>query len=146
MEIDLTPNELKDPKRLERILISKSTLFKKIALMHGRGDLPKIKVTLCNVPIEFRPADSNALIMVKLKQNLSYRGYVYFETVYPCAIYQALDYLKQYKFYEDITISEGLLSYEMLTFSETVPAEENLGTAPVKISQNELPFTSVRIL
>ena len=41
-----------------------------------------------------RPAGSNGLIVVKVKEDFKYRSYVYFEPVGPCAIYQALDYLK----------------------------------------------------
>ena len=41
-----------------------------------------------------RYADSNGLIVVKLKQDLKYRGYVYFEPVCSNVIYQALNYLK----------------------------------------------------
>ena len=62
-----------------------------------------------------RPADANELAVVKLKQDLKYRGYVYFEQVCPYVIYQALDYLKtQNNFYEYILISEGLSSKEII--------------------------------
>ena len=43
---------------------------------------------ICNILL--RPADSNRLIMVKLKQGFQYRGYVYFEPVRPNFMYQAL--------------------------------------------------------
>ena len=59
-------------------------IFKKIAIMHGKKEFAKIKRTICNVPIETaniynvlpRPADSNGLILIKLKQNLKYRFYI----------------------------------------------------------------------
>ena len=79
----------------------------------------KIKGSICNIPVESanicnilpRPADSNGLIVVKLKRELKHRGYVYFETVRPNVIYQALNYLKIHnKFYNDISISVGLSS------------------------------------
>ena len=49
----------------------------------------KIKGTIYNVTTASaevctvlpRPADSNGLIVIKLKQDLRYRGYVYFEPV-----------------------------------------------------------------
>ena len=45
----------------------------------------------------------NVLIVVKL--DLKYSGYVYFEPVRPNVIFQALNYLRTYnKFYEDISI------------------------------------------
>ena len=65
-----------------------------------------------------RPADSNGLIVVRLKRDLKYRGCVYFEPVRPSVIYQALNYLKTHtKFYEDISISEGFSSKGMINFS-----------------------------
>ena len=61
-------------------------------------------VNICN--ILSRPADSNGLIVVKSKRDLKYRGCVYFESVRPNVIYQALNYLKTHnKFYKDISIS-----------------------------------------
>ena len=52
-----------------------------------KGQFPKIKGSICNVPIDTaditnvlpRGADSNGLVMVKLKRKLSFRGHVYFE-------------------------------------------------------------------
>ena len=55
--------------------------------------------------------NSNGLIVVKLNRDFKHRGYVYFEPVRPNFIYQTLTYSKtQNKFYEDISISEGLSS------------------------------------
>ena len=84
--------------------------------MDGKGEFAKIKGSICNIPIEVanicnilpRPADSNGFIAVKLRQDVKYRGYVYFESVRPNIIYQTLYYLKTHnKFYEDIFISEA---------------------------------------
>ena len=36
MAVDLITNELKDFKKLEKVLISKRILFKKIAIIHGK--------------------------------------------------------------------------------------------------------------
>ena len=52
-----------------------------------KGQSPKLKGAICNVPLEAdnvcnilpRGADSNGIIMVKLKRKLMYRGHVYFE-------------------------------------------------------------------
>ena len=84
--LDPIPDELKYLKKLEKDLISKRIIFKKIAIMHGKGEFAKIKGSICNIPIETanicnilpRPADSNVLIVVKLKQDLKYRVHVYF--------------------------------------------------------------------
>ena len=97
--LDPIPDELKYLKKLEKDLISKRIIFKKIAIMHGKGEFAKIKGSICNIPIETanicnilpRPADSNGLIVVKLKRNLKYNGYVYFEPLCPSVIYQTLN-------------------------------------------------------
>ena len=91
------PDELKDLKKLEKVLISRRILFKKISIMHGKGEFCKVKGSICNIPIEaanicnilLRPVVSNGLIEVKLKKNLKYRGHVYFEPVRPHIVYQA---------------------------------------------------------
>ena len=59
--------------------------------MHVKRECAKIKGCICNILIEAanicnilqRPADSNRLILVKLKRDLKYRGYVYFDPVRP---------------------------------------------------------------
>ena len=123
------PHILKDLKKLEKVLISKGILFKKIAIMHGKGEFPKIKGIICNIPIEVenvynilpRSSVSNGLIAVKLKRDFKYRDHVYFEPVRPHVIYQALIYLKSHnKFYEDISIAKGLSSEDMLKFFDFV--------------------------
>ena len=89
LNIEDIPKELSDLRRLEKVLIAQRILFKKIAIMHGKGEFSKIKGTICNVPFETssvskilpRAADSNGLIIVKLKRDLKYRGHVYFEPV-----------------------------------------------------------------
>ena len=45
---------------------------------------------ICNVLP--RPADSNGLMVAKLKRGLKYWGNVYFEPIRPFVICQALDY------------------------------------------------------
>ena len=49
---DPISNELKDFKKLEKVLISKRILFNRITIMHGKGDFAKIKGRICNAPIE----------------------------------------------------------------------------------------------
>ena len=61
--------------------------------MHEKKEFAKIKGSICNIPIEAEnickilprpaPADWNGLIMVKLKRDLKYTGYVYFDPVRP---------------------------------------------------------------
>ena len=81
MSLDPIPDELKDLKKLEEILISKRITFQKKAIMHGKVEFAKIKGSICNIPIEAanicnilpRSADSNGLIVVKSKRNLKYK-------------------------------------------------------------------------
>ena len=77
-------------------------MFKKIAIMHGKGEFSNIKGSICNIPIEAlnicnilpRPAISNGLIVAQLKRALKYRGHVYFEQpVCPHITYEAVTYL-----------------------------------------------------
>ena len=66
MALDPISNELKDFKKLEKVLISKRIL-EKIAIMHWKGEFSKIKETFaitCNILP--RPAVSSELIGVKL--------------------------------------------------------------------------------
>ena len=41
-----------DLQNLEKILISKRIIFKKISIMHGKGEFSKVKGNICNIPIE----------------------------------------------------------------------------------------------
>ena len=71
-------------------------MFKEIAIMHEKGEFCKINGSICNIPIEAanmyntlsRPAGSNGLIVVKLKSDLKYRVYVYFEQA--CYLFEIL--------------------------------------------------------
>ena len=75
MSLDPIPDELKDLNKLEKILIPKRIILKKIAIMNRKGEFAKTKRNICNIPIEAantynnlpRPAASNGLIVVKLK-------------------------------------------------------------------------------
>ena len=160
MAIFPIPDILKDLKKLEKVLISKRILFKKIAIMHGKGEFSKIKGSICNIPIEVanvcnilpRPSVSNGLIVVKLKRDLKYRGHVYFEPVRPHVIYQALIHLKSHnKFYEDISIAKGLSSEDMLKFSDFVEMQgetekgtaESICNAKENVNESKTEYASV---
>ena len=52
MSLDSIPDELKDFKKLQKILLSRRIVFKKIAIMHGKGEYAKIKDSICHIPIE----------------------------------------------------------------------------------------------
>ena len=50
MALDTISDELK--KKIEKVLISKRTLFKKTVKMHGKDEFSKIKGIICNIHIE----------------------------------------------------------------------------------------------
>ena len=84
------PGELANLRKLEKVIISKRILFKKIFIM-PKGQAPKMKGAICNVPLEAedvsdilpRGADSNGILYVKLKRKLMYNGHKYFDSVRP---------------------------------------------------------------
>ena len=76
LQIDELPPELQDLNRLERVLISRRILYKKIAIM-PKGQSMKLKGAICNVPIDVdsitavmpRPVNNNGIVIMKLKRN-----------------------------------------------------------------------------
>ena len=135
-------DELKELNKLERALISRGILFRKVAIM-PKGRFLKIKGSIRNIPIHVNEitnilphgADSNDLVIVKLKRKLSFRGHVYFEAVCPESINQALLYLKKYNpLYQDFTINvnnipdnlKDLTDSTTVDFHEPFDLEENV--------------------
>ena len=91
--------------------------------------------SICNVPLDTNSiantlpqgADSNGIIMVKLKRKLVYRGHVYFEAVRPDMVRSALQYLKiNNPLYSDIIIDIGQIPENLLTLSEPVECTEEV--------------------
>ena len=72
LEVFMVPEVLSNLNRLERVLISRRILFKKV--IAPKGKFLKLKGSICNVPIDTadivnvlpRGADSNGLVVVKL--------------------------------------------------------------------------------
>ena len=90
------PKLFQDIRRLERLLVSRRILFKKVTVM-PKGKSLKIKGSICNIPVSEvdvncnmfpRPADSNGFIIVKLKSKLEYKGHAVFEAVKPDIVIQ----------------------------------------------------------
>ena len=52
MSLDPIPDELKDLRNLDKILISKRIIFRKITVMHGKEEFAKVKGSICSIPIE----------------------------------------------------------------------------------------------
>ena len=88
LEVSEILKEFRDIQSFERVLIVRRLLLRKISITM-KGQSPKLKGALCNVPIDVvdvcktlsRSADSNGIVLVKLKRKLQYRGHVYFESV-----------------------------------------------------------------
>ena len=123
LELDDLPDDLAKLHTLEKAIICKRILFRKV-LMMPKGQMPKIKGAICNIPIDVAqinkvlPAgsDSNGLISVKLKRKLCYNGHVYFEPVRPEAVKSALQYLKlNNNLYHDIVIAIDDIPSELLS-------------------------------
>ena len=117
LQIFEDPAEIKNLNRLERILIARRILFKKVIIM-PKGQFPKLKGAICNIPIDTshitnvlsHGADSSGLIMINLKLKLSFRGHICFSPFSPGSVYLALSYLKVKNPYcKDITIDIGTL-------------------------------------
>ena len=112
-------------------------LFRKVTIM-PKGQSPKVKGAICSIPVETddvvntlpRGADSNELIMVKLKKKLIYRGHVFFEPVCPDIVQRVLEYLKENNpLYSDVTINTEGIPPELLSFGNiplTVDAQEEI--------------------
>ena len=68
LEVCELPKEFRDIRRLERVFVARQLLFKKINIM-SKGQFPKLKGALCNIPIDVvddcntlpRLADSNGI-------------------------------------------------------------------------------------
>ena len=85
-----------------------------------KGKSLEIKGSICNIPVSEvdvnfnmlpRPADSNGLIIVKLKQKLEYKGHVVFEAVRPDLVIQFLEFFRSHNdLYSDIESKEGIVA------------------------------------
>ena len=127
LDVVSPPEILPNLNRLEKVLTSRIILFKKVNIML-KGRFPKLKRSICNIPIESGDitsvlpcgADSNGLLIAKLKRKLSYRCHVYFEAVRPELICQALMYLKQNNsLYYNIGIALENIPNDLLSLSES---------------------------
>ena len=96
------PTEFESIRKLEKVLIAKCILFKKVAIMPC-GQMEKITGTICNVTVDNidvtnllpRTAASNGLVIIKLKRKVEYCGHVLFEPVRPDFLHRVLSYLKK---------------------------------------------------
>ena len=112
LQIYKLPDRFSDIRRLERIIISKRLLFKKVTIM-SKGQAPKMKGAICNVPINVedicnvlpRGMDNNGIVRVSLKKKMSFKSNVFFEPIRPNFVRNVLLYLKTNNpLYTDIVI------------------------------------------
>ena len=84
-----------------------------------KGNFPKLKCSICNVSFDTadvsnvlsRSANSNSLVVKKLKRKLTYSGHVYFEAVWPELLNQALMYVKKNnQLYSDVGVAIANIS------------------------------------
>ena len=141
--LDEIPEVIDILNRLEKVLISKRILFKKITIM-PKGQQPKIRGAICNIPIQTsavtnclpRETDDDVLF-VKLKRKIIFTGHVYFESVRPNIVEAALNYLKiSNPFYSNILINIDNINNELLSISDT-DAMVNQDEYPLEIDNNE---------
>ena len=74
------PERFSDIRKLEKIIISKRILFKKVTIM-SKGQAPKMKGAICNVPINAadicnvlpRGMDNNGVVRVALKKKMCFK-------------------------------------------------------------------------
>ena len=117
------PKLFQDIRRLERLLVSRRILFKKLTVM-PKGKSLTIKGSICYIPVSEvdvkchrlpRPADSNGLIIVKLKCKLEYKGHAVFEAVRPDVVIHFLEFLRSHNdLYSDIEINPSNIPVDIL--------------------------------
>eukprot|EP00111_Clytia_hemisphaerica_P014081 TCONS_00041443-protein len=113
LQITNLPERFSDIRKLEKIIIAKRLLFKRITIM-SKGQAPKMKGAICNVPIKAddicnilpRGMDNNGVVRVALKKKMSFKSNVYFEPVRPQFVREVLIYFKNNNpLYSDIKIN-----------------------------------------
>ena len=127
LAVSCLPEQFKSVRKLERVLISKRLLFKKVKIM-PKGQSPKLKGALCNISVEHvdvssllsRLADSKGLVTAKLKKKLEYKGHALFEPVRTRFIVDLLSYLKRVNYlYKDITIVQENIAQNLQSFVDS---------------------------
>ena len=52
LDVEVAPKQQQNSRKLMKVLMSQRILFKKVAIMHGKGEFAKIKRNICNIPVE----------------------------------------------------------------------------------------------
>ena len=141
------PKLFQDIRRLERLLVSRRILFKKVTVMR-KGKSLKMKGSICNIPVSEvnvncnmlpRPADSNGLIIVKLKRKLECKGDVVSEAVSPDVVIQFLEFLRSHNdLYSDIEINPANIPVDILGLQRFKTEEDTMGSKLLKCLDERL--------
>ena len=122
LEVTELSSELKDLYKLETILIAQRICFQNIIIM-PKGQQLKLKGSIINIPVVCdttcsmlpHPPSASGIFMLKLKRKLNYHGHVYFQSVTPAMIRQALSFLKANNhLYDKIGIDMANIPPELL--------------------------------
>ncbi|XP_057310099.1 uncharacterized protein LOC130648095 [Hydractinia symbiolongicarpus] len=125
-----SPDELETLNRLEKTIIARRILFKKITIM-PKGQSPKLKGTICNVPI-------NCQTIVSTLPHGA-------DTVNPQSVKLALLYLKQNNpLYSDITIDENLIPSSLVDLRDPVETECTSESNDHELEEVENPLNANR--
>ena len=98
MQIFELPSRFRD---LEKIIVAKRLLFKKVTIM-PKGQCSKIKVAICNVPINAdyickvlpRGMDNNGVVQLYFTKRINFKSHALFEAV-RSKVYGVLDFFKK---------------------------------------------------
>ena len=113
LQIFELPSRFRDLRKLEKIIIAKRLLLKKMTIM-AKGHCPKMEGAICHVPINaddickvlLRGMDNNAVVQLCLKKRLNFKSHVLSEAVRPKVVHGVLDFLKKNNaLYYDIDIN-----------------------------------------
>ena len=113
LQIFELPSRFRDLRKLEKIIIAKRLLLKKVTIMQ-KGQCLKIKGAICNVPINAddickvlpRGMDNNGNVQLYLKKRLNFKSHILFEAVRPKVAHDVLDFLKKNNaLYYDIDVN-----------------------------------------
>ena len=112
LSLDIIPDELKDIRPLEKMIISQRIHFMKLIAL-PRGRQRAIHGPAVNVPTSFdqictllpRLPNSAQVVPLKLKRKLSYKGHYIYEFIRPQKVMTALKWLiSNNPLYKDATI------------------------------------------
>ena len=102
LQIFELPSRFRDLRKLEKFIIARRLLFKKVKIMPN-GQCPKIKGEICNVPrnaddickVLPRGTDNNGVVQLCLKKRLNFKSHVLFEDIRPKVVHGVLNFLKK---------------------------------------------------